>query len=106
MPSVSEATSIRVEDLSVTYRTSLERKPTLRGTLLRMGRRERVVREIEAVKDVSFEVKHGQVSTLLALGVGFNSDLTGAENVLLGGLAAGLRKDQLQAKYDEIVEFA
>ena len=59
MPSVSEATSIRVEDLSVTYRTSLERKPTLRGTLLRLGRRERVVREIEAVKDVSFEVKRG-----------------------------------------------
>jgi ABC-type polysaccharide/polyol phosphate transport system ATPase subunit len=141
LPSVSEATSIRVEDLSVTYRTSLERKPTLRGTLLRLGRRERIWREIEAVKDVSFEVKHGQVlgvvgangagkstllrtiagilpptrgrvtvhgqvSTLLALGVGFNADLTGAENVLLGGLAAGLRKDQLQAKYDEIVEFA
>ncbi len=141
LPSVSEATSIRVEDLSVTYRTSLERKPTLRGTLLRLGRRERIWREIEAVKDVSFEVRHGQVlgvvgangagkstllrtiagilpptrgrvtvhgqvSTLLALGVGFNADLTGAENVLLGGLAAGLRKDQLQAKYDEIVEFA
>ncbi len=145
MPSVSEditeATSIRVEDLSVTYRTSLERKPTLRGTLLRLGRRERIWREIEAVKNVSFEVKHGQVlgvvgangagkstllrtiagilpptqgrvtvhgqvSTLLALGVGFNADLTGAENVLLGGLAAGLRKEQLQAKYDEIVEFA
>jgi ABC-type polysaccharide/polyol phosphate transport system ATPase subunit len=141
LPSVSEATSIRVEDLSVTYRTSLERKPTLRGTLLRLGRRERIWREIEAVKDVSFEVKHGQVlgvvgangagkstllrtiagilpptrgrvtvhgqvSTLLALGVGFNADLTGAENVLLGGLAAGLRKEQLQAKYDEIVEFA
>jgi ABC-type polysaccharide/polyol phosphate transport system ATPase subunit len=141
LPSVSEATSIRVEDLSVTYRTSLERKPTLRGTLLRLGRRERIWREIEAVKNVSFDVKHGQVlgvvgangagkstllrtiagilpptrgrvtvhgqvSTLLALGVGFNADLTGAENVLLGGLAAGLRKEQLQAKYDEIVEFA
>jgi ABC-type polysaccharide/polyol phosphate transport system ATPase subunit len=49
---------------------------------------------------------HGQVSTLLALGVGFNSDLTGSENVLLGGLAAGLRREQLYAKYDEIVEFA
>jgi teichoic acid transport system ATP-binding protein len=141
LPSVSEATSIRVEDLSVTYRTSLERKPTLRGTLLRLGRRERIWREIEAVKRVSFDVKHGQVlgvvgangagkstllrtiagilpptkgrvtvhgqvSTLLALGVGFNADLTGEENVLLGGLAAGLRKEQLQAKYDEIVEFA
>ena len=141
MPSVSEAVSIQVEDVSVTYRTSLERRPTLKTTLLRFGRRERIVREVEAVKHVSFDVRHGsvlgvvgangagkstllraiagilpptagrvtvhgQVSTLLALGVGFNKDLTGRENVTLGGLAAGLRRDQLEEKYDEIVEFA
>jgi teichoic acid transport system ATP-binding protein len=46
------------------------------------------------------------VSTLLALGVGFNRDLTGRQNVVLGGLAAGLSRDQLAEKYDEIVEFA
>jgi teichoic acid transport system ATP-binding protein len=141
LPSVSEAVSIHVEDVSVTYRTSLEKRPTLRTTLMRFGRRERIVREVEAVKDVSFEVRHGsvlgvvgangagkstllraiagilpptrgrvtvhgQVSTLLALGVGFNKDLTGRENVTLGGLAAGLRREQLEEKYDEIVEFA
>ena len=141
MPSVSDSSSIRVEDVSVTYRTSFERAPTLRGTMLRLGRRERVVREIEALKGVSFEVEHGtvlgvlgangagkstlvrtvagilpptdgrievrgRVSTLLALGVGFNRDLSGRENVVLGGLAAGLTRDQLAAKYDEIVEFA
>ena len=39
MPSVSEAVSIHVEDVSVTYRTSLERRPTLKTTLLRFGRR-------------------------------------------------------------------
>lgn len=49
---------------------------------------------------------HGRVSTLLALGVGFDRKLTGRQNVLLGGLAAGLRRDQLAGKYDEIVEFA
>ena len=54
--SVSDALRIRVEDVSVTYRTSLERAPTLKSTMLRLGRRERVVREIEALKDVSFEV--------------------------------------------------
>jgi teichoic acid transport system ATP-binding protein len=48
----------------------------------------------------------GRVSTLLALGVGFNKDLSGRENVVLGGLAAGLTRDQLAEKYDEIVEFA
>jgi teichoic acid transport system ATP-binding protein len=139
--SVSERTRIRVEDVAVTYRTSLERKPTLKSTLLRLGRRERVVREVEALKGVSFDVPHGQVlgivgvngagkstlmrtvagilpptsgrvevhgrvSTLLALGVGFNRKLTGRENVILGGLAAGLTRDRLQAKYDEIAEFA
>ncbi|HYY74176.1 MAG TPA: ABC transporter ATP-binding protein, partial [Solirubrobacterales bacterium] len=49
---------------------------------------------------------HGRVSTLLALGVGFNRKLTGRQNVVLGGLAAGLTRMELQEKYDEIVEFA
>jgi teichoic acid transport system ATP-binding protein len=132
---------IRVEDVSVTYRASLERAPTLKSTLLRLGRRQRIIREIEAIKNVSFEVPHGKVmgvvgangagkstlmrtvagilpptegrvevhgrvSTLLSLGVGFNRKLTGRENVVLGGLAAGLTRAELREKYDEIVEFA
>jgi ABC-type polysaccharide/polyol phosphate transport system ATPase subunit len=132
---------IRVEDVSVTYRTSLEKAPTLKSTLLRLGRRERVIREIEALKGVSFAVPHGKVmgvvgangagkstlmrtvagilppntgrvevngrvSTLLSLGVGFNRKLTGRQNVVLGGLAAGLTRAELAAKYDEIVDFA
>ena len=48
----------------------------------------------------------GRVSTLLALGVGFNADLSGRENVVLGGLAAGLTREQLAEKYDEIADFA
>ena len=141
MPSVSDHPRIRVEDVSVTYRTPLERRPTLRGTLTRLGRRERIIREIQALKNVSFEVPHGKVmgvvgangagkstlmrtvagilpptqgrvevrgrmSTLLSLGVGFNRKLTGRENVVLGGLAAGLRRSELAEKYAEIVEFA
>jgi ABC-type polysaccharide/polyol phosphate transport system ATPase subunit len=51
-------------------------------------------------------VVNGKVSTLLALGVGFNSELSGRENVKLGGLAAGLSREQLAEKYDEITEFA
>jgi ABC-type polysaccharide/polyol phosphate transport system ATPase subunit len=133
--------SIRVQDVSVTYRTSVERKPTLRSTLLRLGRRERIVHEIEAVRGVSFDVPHGtvlgvvgsngagkstlvrtiagilpptsgrvevlgRVSTLLALGVGFNRKLTGRENVILGGLAAGLSREVLEEKYEEIAAFA
>jgi ABC-type polysaccharide/polyol phosphate transport system ATPase subunit len=139
--SASERPRIRVQDVSLTYRTSLERAPTLKSTMLRLGRRERIIREVEALKHVSFEVPHGQVlgvvgangagkstlmrvmagilpptsgrvevdgrvSTLLALGIGFNRKLTGRENVVLGGLAAGLSREQLAEKYEEIVEFA
>jgi ABC-type polysaccharide/polyol phosphate transport system ATPase subunit len=139
--SVSERTAISAEDVSVTYRTSLERAPTLRSTVLKLGRREKIVREIEAVKSVTFDVPHGEVlgivgangagkstlvrtiagilppsegrvevhgrvSTLLALGVGFNKKLSGRENVVLGGLAAGLKREQLAEKYDDIVAFA
>ena len=48
----------------------------------------------------------GHVSTLLSLGVGFNKKLSGRDNVILGGLAAGLTKEQMEAKYEEIVQFA
>ncbi|GAA4895426.1 ABC transporter ATP-binding protein [Tessaracoccus lubricantis] len=48
----------------------------------------------------------GKVSTLLALGVGFNSALTGRENVVLGGLAAGLTRQQVTERFDEIADFA
>jgi ABC-type polysaccharide/polyol phosphate transport system ATPase subunit len=49
---------------------------------------------------------HGRVSTLLSLGVGFNAALSGRENVVLGGLAAGLSRKEIQARYEEIAEFA
>ena len=48
----------------------------------------------------------GRVSTLLALGVGFNKDLTGRDNVRLGGLAAGYDRAHLAEKYEDIVRFA
>jgi ABC-type polysaccharide/polyol phosphate transport system ATPase subunit len=51
-------------------------------------------------------IVNGRVSTLLALGVGFNPSLSGRENVVLGGLAAGLTVDQVEAKYEEIAAFA
>jgi ABC-type polysaccharide/polyol phosphate transport system ATPase subunit len=139
--SASSATSIAVQDVSITYRTTFERKPTLRSMLTRMGRGERVIREIEAVRNVSFEITngtvlgivgangagkstlvraiagilpptsgridvYGRVSTLLALGVGFNKNLSGRDNVRLGGLAAGYEEEKLAEKYEEIVKFA
>lgn len=48
----------------------------------------------------------GKVSTLLALGVGFNGAMSGQENVMLGGLAAGYTRDEIAEKYAEIADFA
>ena len=49
---------------------------------------------------------YGSVSTLLALGVGFNASLTGRENVYLGGLAAGMTRAEIDNQFDEIAEFS
>ncbi|RZS90218.1 teichoic acid transport system ATP-binding protein [Motilibacter rhizosphaerae] len=47
----------------------------------------------------------GRVSTLLALGVGFNGQLSGRENILLGGLAAGLSRQEIERRFEEIADF-
>lgn len=51
-------------------------------------------------------VVNGRASTLLQLGVGFNPELSGSRNIYLGGLAAGLRRAQIDEVYDDIVEYA
>ncbi len=65
----------------------------------------RALAGILAPSEGRIEVR-GRVSTLLALGVGFNAALSGRENVILGGLAAGLTREEVEAKYDEIAAFA
>lgn len=51
-------------------------------------------------------VVNGRTSTLLQLGVGFNPELSGRRNVYLGGLAAGMRKREIDKQFDQIVEYA
>jgi ABC-type polysaccharide/polyol phosphate transport system ATPase subunit len=48
----------------------------------------------------------GRVTPLLSLGLGFNRELTGHENILLGGLANGLEPWHIAEHYHEIVDFA
>jgi teichoic acid transport system ATP-binding protein len=48
----------------------------------------------------------GRISTLLALGVGFNGNLSGRENVVLGGLAAGMTRRQIADRYEQIADWA
>ncbi len=45
-------------------------------------------------------------TTLLAIGLGFNRELTGEENIYLGGLAAGLSEEQIDERFDDIAAFA
>ena len=51
-------------------------------------------------------VVNGRASTLLQLGVGFNTELSGHRNVYLGALAAGMRKKEIDERYDDIVQYA
>jgi ABC-type polysaccharide/polyol phosphate transport system ATPase subunit len=51
-------------------------------------------------------VVNGRASTLLQLGVGFNPELSGSRNIYLGGLAAGLRRKDIDERFDDIVVYA
>jgi ABC-type polysaccharide/polyol phosphate transport system ATPase subunit len=49
---------------------------------------------------------NGQLTPFIELGVGFNPELTGRENVFLNGAILGLTQKEIESKYDEIVAFA
>lgn len=49
---------------------------------------------------------YGEPPTLLQLGVGFNGKLSGKYNVILGGLALGHSRDELDSLLPEIADFA
>ena len=48
----------------------------------------------------------GRVGTLLEVGTGFHPELSGRENVFLSGTILGMRRREVQARFDEIVEFS
>src|SRR6267142_1237325 len=152
-------TAIQVEGLSKQYRIGgrQERYKTLRGTLTETATapfralRSTFTRRSHqpsngnnvfwALKDVSFEIKrgevvgvigrngagkstllkilsriteptagyadiHGRVSSLLEVGTGFHLELTGRENIYLNGAILGMKRDEIERKFEEIVEFA
>jgi ABC-type polysaccharide/polyol phosphate transport system ATPase subunit len=142
--SASESPSslaVKVENLSITYRTTFERVPTFKNAIVRFGRGQRAIKEIHALQNVSFDVPdgtalgiignngagkstlmramagilppnegrievNGRISPLLSLGVGFNANLSGRENIILGGLASGLSRKQVAARAEEVTDFA
>lgn len=144
--------AIRVENLSKEYRigTQVDSYPTLRDTIMdavkwpvRMLRHgyTSTVETIWALRDVSFEVRqgevlgvigrngagkstllkilsrvteptegyaeiHGRVGSLLEVGTGFHPELTGRENIFLNGAILGMKRNEIEAKFDEIVDFS
>ena len=143
---MSEAV-IRAEGIGKRYRVGQrERYLALRDVLANAiklrGLRKRRPRDfVWAVRDVSFEVKQGEVvgligrngagkttllkllaritrptagwaelrgrvGSLLEVGTGFHPELTGRENIYLSGAILGMRRAEIQHKYEEIVAFA
>ena len=139
-------TVIKVENLSKLYYLGElhERSNTLRDKLTGFFKKCSAPKKSEtiwALRDVSFEVKPGEVlgiigrngagkttllkilsritkptsgyaridgrvGSLLEVGTGFHPELTGRENVFLNGAVLGMKKQEIQRKFDEIVAFA
>lgn len=65
----------------------------------------KILSRVTAPTKGSFKAR-GRIASLLEVGTGFHPELTGRENVYLNGAILGMRKREIAAKFDEIVDFA
>jgi ABC-type polysaccharide/polyol phosphate transport system ATPase subunit len=129
--------AIEVDNLCVNYK-SLKSYSIKKNLLLGKRNKKEV---FEAVKNVSFKVKkgeilgivgkngsgkstmlraiagifapnsgtvnlHGNSISLLAIGIGFQNELSGRDNILLSGMLLGFTKEQIAEKLEQIIEFS
>lgn len=133
--------AVHVDSVSLKFRMRLEKRPTLKKAVLQGRRTLRTAKEFWALRDVGFELGHGEtlgvigpngsgkstllrtvggiykpdkgtvevdgrVSTLLSLTAGFQSELTGRENIRLVGMFMGFSLQEIDDKTEEIIDFA
>jgi len=70
-----------------------------KSTLLKIL--SRVVEPSEGMAEI-----HGRVGSLLEVGTGFHPELTGRENIFLNGAVLGMKRTEIERKFDEIVAFS
>jgi lipopolysaccharide transport system ATP-binding protein len=70
-----------------------------KSTLLKIL--SRIVEPTEGYAEI-----HGRVGSLLEVGTGFHLELTGRENIYLNGAILGMKRAEIERKFDEIVAFA
>jgi lipopolysaccharide transport system ATP-binding protein len=70
-----------------------------KSTLLKIL--SRITSPTEGVAEI-----RGRIGSLLEVGTGFHPELTGRENIYLNGAILGMRKAEIEKKFEEIVEFA
>jgi len=49
---------------------------------------------------------NGKITSMLEVGTGFHSELTGRENIMLNGVILGMRESEVKRKMDEIIDFS